>query len=103
MTLKLWSMTAAAGLFASTAMADPEGHWDGHMMWGGGYGVFGGLMMLVFWGVVIALIVLAVHWLRDSRPGGARSSDALDILRARLAKGEIDEDEFRRRKATLEE
>ena len=49
------------------------------------------------------LIVLAVHWLRDSRPGGARPSDALDILRERLAKGEIDEDEFRRRKATLEE
>lgn len=103
MTWKLWSVTGLAALTASTAIADPEGPWDGHMMWGGGYGVFGGLMMLVFWGVVIALIVLAVHWLRDNRAGGTRGSDALDILRARLAKGEIDEEEFRRRKAVLDE
>ncbi|WP_235953202.1 SHOCT domain-containing protein [Salipiger sp. PrR002] len=104
MTFKLWSMTALASLAASTALADPDGSWDGHMMWGGGYGVFGGLMMLVFWGVIIALIVLAVHWLRDSSgTGGKRSPDALDILRERLAKGEIDEEEYRRRKAALDE
>lgn len=104
MTLKFWSMSAVATIAASTAVADPEGPWDGHMMWGGGYGVFGGLMMLVFWGVIIALIVLAVHWLRDNNgTGTARSPDALDILRQRLAKGEIDEEEYRRRKAALDE
>lgn len=104
MRLQLWSMTAVAGISATAALADPETPWDGHMMWGGGYGVFGGLMMLVFWGVIIALIVLAVHWLRDnSGTGGKRSADALDILRERLAKGEIDEEEYRRRKAALEE
>ncbi|MDF0596881.1 SHOCT domain-containing protein [Psychromarinibacter halotolerans] len=104
MTFKLWSMTALANLAASTALAGPDGSWDGHMTWGGGYGVFGGLMMLVFWGVIIALIVLAVHWLRDnSGTGGKRSPDALDILRERLAKGEIDEEEYRRRKAALDE
>ncbi|GGB23663.1 MULTISPECIES: SHOCT domain-containing protein [Paracoccaceae] len=103
MTFKLWSMTALASLAASPALADPDGSWDGHMMWGGGYGVFGGLMMLVFWGVIIALIVLAVHWLRDNSGTGGKSSDALETLRQRLAKGEIDEEEFRRRKAALEE
>lgn len=104
MTFKPWSMAALTGLAASPALADPDGSWEGHMMWGGGYGLFGGLMMLVFWAVIIALIVLSVHWLRDNNgPGGRRTSDALDILRERLAKGEIDEEEFRRRKAALDE
>ncbi|MDF0603411.1 SHOCT domain-containing protein [Psychromarinibacter sp. C21-152] len=103
MTFKLWSLTTLASLAASTALADPDGSWEGHMMWGGGYGVFGGLMMLVFWGVIIALIVLAVHWLRDNSGAGGKSSDALETLRQRLAKGEIDEEEYRRRKAALDE
>ena len=103
MTFRLWSMAAVVSMTATMAMADPEGPWDGHMMWGGGYGVVGGLMMLVFWGVIIALIVLAVHWLRDNSGTGGKSSDALETLRQRLAKGEIDEEEFRRRKAALEE
>lgn len=103
MTSKLWSLTAAASIAASAATADSEGPWDGHMMWGGGYGVLGGLMMVIFWGVIIGLIVLAVHWVRDNRTGATRPTDALDILRERLAKGEIDEEEFRRRKAALDE
>lgn len=71
------------------------------MMWGGGYGMFGGLMMLVFWGVIIALIVLAVRWFSD---GGGRTGrrDAMDTLRERFAAGEIDEEEFNRRKRVLE-
>ncbi len=103
MTWKFWTMSGLTTLAASTATAAPEGPWDGHMMWGGGTGIFGSFMMLVFWGVVIALIVLAVYWLRGNRTGGSPSNDALDILRARLAKGEIDEEEFRRRKAALDE
>ena len=93
-------------LAASAALADPGGGWTdgyGHMMgWGGGFGFFGGFMMLVFWGVIIALIVLAVRWLSEGAKGGSRS-DALDILRQRFAKGEIDEEEFARRKKVLEE
>lgn len=104
MIFRLWSMAAVASMTATMAVADPEGPWDGHMTWGGGHGIFGGFMMLVFWGVIIALIVLGVHWLRDNNgPSNMRSPDALDILRARLAKGEIDEEEFRRRKDALDE
>ncbi len=69
--------------------------------WGGM--IFGGLMMLLFWGVVIALIVLAVRAL--SRPGsgqvtpsagssGQAPDQALEILRERYARGEISKDEF---------
>ena len=73
------------------------------MMWGGGYGMVGGLMMLLFWGVVIVLIVLAVKWFTDNQAGGNRGMrDAIDILRERFAAGEIEEEEFERRKKALE-
>ncbi|REC54639.1 hypothetical protein DRV84_13555 [Rhodosalinus sediminis] len=72
-------------------------------MWGGGYGMFGGLMMILFWGIIIALIVFAVKWFNDSQGGGTRGKrDALDILRERFASGEIDEEEFERRCKVLE-
>jgi len=72
------------------------------MMWGGGYGMIGGLMMVVFWGLIIALIVLAVKWLTNDRGGGSRGkADAMDTLRERFASGEIDEEEFERRKKVL--
>ena len=88
------------------ALADPGDGWrdgDGHMMmWGWGQMMFGGLMMLVFWGAIIALIVLAVRWLSDNRGPVAGRRDALEILRERFAAGEIDEEEFKRRKRALE-
>ncbi len=73
------------------------------MLWGGGYGMIGGLMMVVFWGLIIALIVLAVKWLTNDRSGGDRGKpDAVDTLRERFASGEIDEEEFERRKKVLQ-
>ena len=51
------------------------------------------MMMLVFWSVVITGIVLAIRWLarQGERP---RSDGALDILRERYARGDINKDEF---------
>ena len=105
---------SALVLSAGAALADPADSWGngfGHMMWGGGFGMAGGLMMLVFWGAIIALIVFAVRgfaagsgpargFSAGSRSGG--KSDAAEILRERYAKGEIDEEEYERRKAKLE-
>ncbi|MBD3626423.1 MAG: SHOCT domain-containing protein [Rhodobacteraceae bacterium] len=71
------------------------------MMWGGGLGMAGGLMMLLFWGAIIALIVFAVRGF-STGPGSGSRSDAAEILRERYAKGEIDDDEYERRKAQLE-
>ncbi|SEM80628.1 putative membrane protein [Palleronia pelagia] len=77
------------------------------MMWGSGHGIFGGLWMILFWGIIIALIVWAVMALRgkggNGGPDATGRPDALETLRERLAKGEIDEEEFRRRKAALDE
>lgn len=106
MTMRLIATSIAVLSGAAIAYADPSGDWTpgyGHMGWGGGFGMLGGFMMLVFWGIIIALIVIAVRWFTDNNPGRSKSSDAMDILRSRFAKGEIDEEEFRKRKAALEE
>ncbi|KPP85223.1 MAG: putative membrane protein [Rhodobacteraceae bacterium HLUCCO07] len=72
------------------------------MMWGGGYGMIGGLItMLFFWGIVIALIYFAVNWMSDRQGRGSRR-DAMNILRERYASGEIDEEEFERHRKVLE-
>lgn len=73
------------------------------MMWGGsGYGLLSGLVTLLVLGALVALIVLAVNWLSDSQGGRRSRTDAMDILRERFASGEIDEEEFLRRKKALE-
>jgi len=101
----------ALAVSAGSARANPAGSWGddfGHMMWGGGFGMVGGLMMLLFWGAIIALIVLVVRGAfagPDSGPdSGTKSdskSDPADILRERYAKGDIDDEEYERRKAKL--
>jgi putative membrane protein len=57
--------------------------------------------MLVFWGVVIVGIVLAIRWFvsqgRDARP----ADTALDILRQRYARGDISKEEFDAKKRDL--
>lgn len=71
------------------------------MDWGWGWMFSGGLMMLLFWGTLIVLVVLAARGL-----GGGRRSEAstpphaearqtpLEIAQARYAKGEISRDEY---------
>lgn len=101
--MAIWTII---GLVAPTlAAAAPGENWQdgyGHMMWGNGYGMFGGLMMVLFWALVIALIVFAVKWMADNRGTSENRRDPLDILRERFASGEIDEEEFDRRRKVLE-
>lgn len=105
--MRRMTIWAIVGFAAPTlAAAAPGENWRegyGHMMSGGGYSMFGGLTMILFWGIVIALIVFAVKWFNDSQGDGNRGKrDALDILRERFASGEIDEEEFDRRRKALE-
>jgi len=68
-------------------------------MWGAG-GLAMMLMMLVFWGLVIAGLIVGLRWLiRQGRSGGR--DEALEILRQRYARGEIDKQEFEARKRDL--
>ncbi|UXX85265.1 SHOCT domain-containing protein [Roseovarius pelagicus] len=102
-TLPVISFSAVS--FATAALATPEG--DGtagysHMMWNGGHGLWGGLMMVVFWGLIIGLIVLAARGY-SARSDNVPRPGALDVLQERYARGEIDEDEYDRRKAKLQD
>jgi putative membrane protein len=70
--------------------------------WGLGMGV-GWLAMLAFWGALILGAVLLVRWI-----GGGSAAEhptdgsALDILKRRLAAGEINQQEYDQLRKTLE-
>jgi putative membrane protein len=69
-----------------------EWHWGMHpMWWGWGLGMM--LMMLLFWGLMIGGLVLAIRWLLDQRKN-TRAVTALEILKRRYAEGEIEKEEF---------
>jgi putative membrane protein len=71
--------------------------------WSGGMG-FGMLFMVfcIFVIAGIAWLVLALSRSQRVRAGGGDSS-ALRILEERLARGELDTEEFRTRRAAIEE
>jgi putative membrane protein len=73
--------------------------WGMHYMWGP-WGIGMMLMMLVFFGLVIAALVLGIRWL-VTQGRESRSDIALDILRQRYARGEIDKDQFEALKRDL--
>lgn len=76
-------------------------YWYGSGMSGWGY-VLMTLSMVLFWGLVITTaVVLGRRFLREDRPLGSGPSTPEDVLAMRLARGEIDEDEYERRMATL--
>ena len=72
-----------------------------------GYGMAGGFgwMFMVLWWVLIVIgIVALVKWMGTSSDSRGRSdggSRALDILKERYARGEIDDQDFQKRKRDL--
>jgi putative membrane protein len=72
--------------------------------WSGGDWFAMGSMMLLFWAAVIALVVWAVRSVRSERQhpeGESKTPSPDDILAERFARGEIQEDEFARRRELL--
>lgn len=79
--------------------------WSNHgemMNWGWGW--LGMAPMLLFWLLLIVGLVALVRYLwsggGSSREGGTEDA-ALNLLRERFARGEIDADEFEQRKRIL--
>ena len=94
-----------AVLFPAAAFAQSG---DGDWMWGhpwgwGGMMFGGGWLGPLFWGVVIVLLVVLVArgFGSAGRSGEVTRSSAMDILRERFARGEIDKEEFEERRKTL--
>lgn len=71
--------------------------------WGAGFGLFGGLMMLLFWILIIAGIVLLVRWfINEGKLKGSRTEETpLDILKKRYAGGEINKEQYESMKQEL--
>ena len=99
------SALMASGMTATVAFADANhgGGYGGHM-WNGGYGwsFLGHGAMGMFWVAVIALIVIAVRWGVNKDVTRNAEDSALVILKERLAKGEIDPDEYEERRKVLD-
>jgi putative membrane protein len=79
--------------------------WGPHMMgWGGGwYGMFfGPLVMILVLVLVVGAVVLVLRWGGAGWHGAAPPPrTALDILKERFARGEIDKGEFEERRKLL--
>ena len=83
-----------------TLQAPYEWGWRMHPTGGWGWGIGMMAMMLLFWGVVILAGVAGIRWfIGQNKP--PRKDSAMEILRERFARGEIDKDEFETKKREL--
>ena len=70
-------------------------NFDGHFC-GGGF-------MWVFWILIVVGIFFVIQNMTKGNSGGLLNKEtAIDILKKRYARGEIDEEEFERRRKELE-
>jgi putative membrane protein len=104
------AVVAAVALAPSIVLAQAGSGWHGPHMWrdGGWPGmIFGPLFMVLVLALVIGGAVLLVRWLAGPGSGTAPHQppprSALDILRERYARGEIDKEEFEERRRVLGE
>ncbi len=90
-----------------TALAQ-GGYWGmgPGMMGGWGMGWFGGIFMMLFWALIIVALVFFIRWLVRSSDNRSETrlsqSRALEILKERYARGEIDTEEFEQKRRLLE-
>jgi putative membrane protein len=101
--LQTISVIWAAALIPAAALAQERPYdwgWGIHpMMWGAwGFGMM--LMMVFFWALLIVGVVFLIRWLLGQSKE-SRTDSALEILRQRYARGEINKDEFESKKRDL--
>ena len=82
-------------------------HADDGMGW---WMLWGGLMMVLFWGAIIGLIVWTIQMVTRREPSqthvphtGPSARTPLDIAKERYARGEVNREEFEQIKRDLEE
>lgn len=101
---------AVATLLASALPASAQqdwGPWRMHewMGWGSGWGgmIFGPLMMIAWLAVLVAVVALILRWVGIAGTSSGRPErTARDILDERYARGEIDREEYQRRRQDID-
>ncbi len=99
-SIMIISMTAVYGY---TQMG-PGTMGPGMMNWGYGMGWGWSIIMMVFWIAVIVGIIFLIRWIAlstDSRRETSAEDSAMEILRNRYARGEINKEEFEEKKKDL--
>ncbi len=103
-------ISVTVGFFASAALVFAQGPAQGYGMgpgmmgWGWGMGWPGAVLMVIFWIAVIVVVIFFVRWLALSTNRGRRDASeesALDILKKRYARGEINKDEYEKIKKDI--
>ncbi|MGK7865604.1 SHOCT domain-containing protein [Falsiroseomonas sp. E2-1-a4] len=105
MSKELFATAAAALLAPGAALAQvmgPGGGWGDRpwMIMHGGWGWGSGLAWLVALGVLVVVAVLVLRR-RGARAAPCSAGGAVKALDLRYARGEIDHDEYLRRKADI--
>jgi len=103
----LAAVTATSlSVLGTPALAQQSTPYYGSPMWGGGWGMFFGPFTMIL--VVVAVVVIVVLLVRSL--GGSSAGDfdrlppnksALDILKERYARGEINKEEYEERRRVL--
>jgi len=71
--------------------------------YGAGWAIGMAVMMVVFWGTIVALVVVALRGGLHPTPTAAARPDARAILDERLARGEIDATDYRAARDALDQ
>ena len=89
-------LTRPAGLLAQGGIY--EWHWEMHPMWWWGWGMMA--MMFLFWVLFVVGLIVGIRWL-IGKGNEQKQDSAIEILRQRYARGEINKDEFEVKKKDL--
>ncbi len=91
-----------AALYSFGGMMGGDWDWGDMMGFGFGGGILGGLMMILFWVIVIMAGLAFLRWLtHDLASNTGSSKTAMDILKEKYAKGEITKEEFETKKKDI--
>jgi len=92
----------APSVVPAAAWAQGPGPMHDWMGWGWGGMFLGPLFMIMWLAILVAVIVLLVRWLGGGSFGvGSPPRTPREILDERFAKGEIDHEEYDKRRKTL--